>query len=302
MTLLKYLVWINSWLLLHAAQTCLVPLRNLARPFADITHASISSCLAPNFERTYEASESEQYPPVYLGMKPADRALGRKKTVMPRIPASLRQRGEVQGRAVLKHLGRDYAELEAWPTLNDQGEYTWVFARWRENPASPWHWLNSGQQPKRMPKGTPLPILPQTLDPSQEKDRQLLFSDFLLQPDLYTKPLYNNAVFTDNTGNHVIAAWPSTREGPITAANVDALKNTVAHVLPQPAQHGDQAISFLLRASGSKVFYPPDVRWQTLHSKPVEPIERPSVVKNWAPDFDDAYRRLIKDFSEKFPR
>ena len=238
---------------------------------------------------------SEQRPPVYLGARPREMALGLEPADggLPALPASLRALGERQ----LKNLWRQLSAkklitakaaitVEAWPTRDDRGRLTWTFARWRTALSDPWRWLPPSVTLNTDPNG----FLPRLYDPMLPGDHFTIFADFLSM-GIYDKPIFGDCVWVQRADEPALAepieAWLPTSQR--VAYGARDLSDRLAYQLPQPARLNGIPMTVELTVQADRVRWPDTLVWQSDPSPPA-PDDRARVVTSWPADFADAYR------------
>lgn len=239
----------------------------LVLPQGGFAHAQKLSTLLPTQENSWSFLEanSDKNNPLYIGAKPRDMALWQQSEPRPRLPVQTKHLLNAQVRILIEHYQLKDAEIEAWPLENDEGDYTWAYARYRnlrgQQPGA-WIWLRAKELEQKWSGISPLPEVPVTKNLSSPDSFQDVFADFLEMSDLYQKPLFGNSIFTDKQGN-VLAAWlPSswrqTYRNKFTKIN-NLRTGIVARVVSQPARFNDQPLTFLLRIRNGKLVVPSEI-------------------------------------------
>src|SRR6266568_7500368 len=205
----------------------------------------------PSPWRHFQAG-SEQRRPLYLGRTPLEMSLGAKpRSASPVLPSGLKRLAERQLRSFRASVAPPAFTVEAWPVIDDLGQLSWTFARWRLSATSDWIWLDAASLPST-PHGGPAepePFLPRVLRPFVAADHAALFDDFSTVADLYAKPVFGDCVWTDLAGGALRAGWlaPDQREAFGKRLDLDArLENdTLCRLLPQPARYDGKPFSVL---------------------------------------------------------
>lgn len=151
-------------------------------------------------------------------------------------------------------------EAELWPSWDDWGRPTWVWARWRRAPGAPWRWFDLGAQPAADPLAAPRAIGPVVLDPSRPADRVALFTDALAQPDLYALPVAAGCVWTTASGEPV-AGWP-TADGAAALGQRALAEHWSCRSLPPPARQGDVPVVFQVGVHDGVIDWDPRIDWR----------------------------------------
>ena len=213
------------------------------------------------------------------------------------IRESLRKEGESQAESLRKKLGEPEAEFEVWPSENDDGDQTWVFARWRKSPRSAWQWLDKSLwKGARNGDDTPEPILPETLDPSQPEDHFKLFADLSEMKGLYDAVWFGDTVWTTPDGKKVVAAWlsPDDREKYKHRFNDGSV---MAKRIPQPARLNDKPITFVIHAKKGGVEWPANIQWKSHDDIVLPKLTRPLPELDFGDDFKKKYIDDVKILS-----
>ncbi|OFZ81845.1 MAG: hypothetical protein A2583_10575 [Bdellovibrionales bacterium RIFOXYD1_FULL_53_11] len=269
-------------------------------------------------------ANSEQRQPVYLGAPPRDIMLGRVRPKKISMPVSLKKLGSSKAKNIVDLMRKkgllDTAsartvELETWPVRDDAGRISWAFARWRTSSGDSWKWLDANKLDLDNDSDDEAVTFVSTLyNPRNTEQHSQLFDDILLMKDLYTKPLFGDCIWTNETGTEVRHAWLATS---LSGFYKELLhkeakplgEQTVCRLLPQPARFNGKPVSFVLKVSSSKTTWPASISW-TPDKKPALPALSASASKtritNWQSDFLKAYRDdlLALDGEEEavFPR
>ncbi len=243
-----------------------------------------------NRQRTYlefiEAN-SEQRQPLYLNITPLEIEMGVSSSMIAQIPEPYRKIGEreialfvsrLREQLRLSVVNSDSLELEAWPTINDHGRQTWVFARYRVNSVDKWHWLDSSLIRDLVENMDPdrddvLPMLPSTLDPSRKEENENIFGDILDFNDLYQKPRFSECMWTErNEASSVYAGWLPSSQKDIERKNFSCrpqlYRDVVCRDFPQPVRVSGQPKTFILKiARNGSVKWSSDIHWQKVVSE-----------------------------------
>jgi hypothetical protein len=253
---------------------------------------------------------SEQRNPMYLGATPREMRVEGKLAARPTLREPLRRIANEQVKRILHALGEPQAELEAWPALNDHGDPTWVYARWRKSPRHAWRWLDQSMlgPPPELESEEPRhpdPFLPQTLRPWIEDERKRLFEDFLKMESLYDKPAHADCVWTTPDGKKIRAAWLPVDSREELAERVGESREWVAHRLPQPPRLNETPIAFTLRAGPHGVTFPEQIDWRPELPVRLPRLERPLPEIEFGRAFQRHYtadmRRLSGEKRAEFP-
>jgi len=214
--------------------------------FADLT--SLTELVANKKPWETIEANSEQRQPYYIGASPREFIIEKKQARYPSLPKETLAVLENQSQALLKNLGLNEAQFEVWPFLSDLGDPNWAFARYRHAPSSKWIWLETSDWKVRKNSPIPQPSLPQLMNPYHDEDSFLLFSDFLKFDLLYQKPLFQEAVWTQQKAQKFISGWISKDDFGTLKIALEQDNTTRARILPQPARFNDRPISFLITA------------------------------------------------------
>ena len=241
-------------------------------------------------------ANSLQRSPVYLGSTPRELALGHAPAdgAVAKLPDSLRILGELQLKGIRQSLiakktiaGKAALTVEAWPIRDDRGRLTWVFARWRTDASSPWRWLSTAD----IQNTDPDTFAPQTLDPSVPADFTAIFG----APDDYgygVEPAFGNCVWVERTTDPALArpyeAWLASSARDAYSQRRD-LADRVALVVPPPARHNGDPVTYSATATDSRVTWPSSIVWTAAPATP-GPTAGSAVFTSWPADFDAAYR------------
>jgi hypothetical protein len=268
------------------------------RPLADLSLAEFVPAAAPSQVPTIEAN-SEQRQPMQLGASLREQLIyGRGGAGKPRLPSPLRSLAERQALRVLDRLlhsdEKESAEetppekrkkdarppanagrrpeprppvavdFELWPTENDVGRLTWVFARYRKQGDGEWQWLDAGRPREAAADNNllhePYPILPEHYSPASRRGYIAIFRDFFAADtrDLYEKPAFSECVWTTADKTAVYSAWRKTVERSAQRAFFEQAsdaekRQAVCIALPQPAQVGGKPLVLHVRATDNGV-------------------------------------------------
>lgn len=250
-------------------------------------------------------ANSEQRQPLYFGLTP--RQLARHEATpaeqILELPDFLKGLAESQVSDISSRLGiskKINFEIEAWPTQNDLGQWTWVLARWRLPADLHWNWLD--QTKTRRLHGQVKPVLPRRLSPSQNSDHALLFGDFLESADLYDKPEFGNCVWvTRDDETQVVAGWlPLQSHLPPEKIEADAWKNLTCMSIPQPARLNGKPLSLVFRVENSHIIWPRDIRWISRPSPSTSAKAHALHFQNsfrWPENFIESYQNDVEILS-----
>lgn len=231
---------------------------------------------------------SEQYPAWNLGQSPRDMAFFGKSSSGARLPRYMQALGERQIGLVLQRLGHKNAEIEAWPTLNDYGQLTWVLARVRTAATAPWRWVKNFHVALGVP-----PVLPQFYDLSNPKNFAEVMADYESYHDLYQKPVFGNCIWTDRANIVLLSAWePMSR---LEAMRASPPAKCVA--LPQPPRLDNKAVTLQIRIRQGAVEWPTEIAWDDDYDKlPTAPAVSLKIT-NWPADFTRKFKQDIETLS-----
>ena len=254
------------------------------------------------------AANSEQRQPVYLGATPAEIEAG----AVPSpggpapVPQSLRDLGTRQLRLVyasLEKLGlvkkTDAIEIEAWPARDDDGKLTWTLARWRFQNGD-WRWLDSAMLPNSKTVSPPA-FLPAPEKSWTAASGAQIFGDTLQFKNLYTKPLFGDCVWTDETGRTIYGAWndPGQRQNYERDLSASGSKR-VCRVIPQPARLYGKPVAFRLGVSADTVEWPAEIKWESRPAVSAAVAGKPAI-KRWPANFTAAYKTDVTALSGAKP-
>lgn len=279
-----------------------------------VTHRTLDQLQKKRSPWLEFVAHSDQRQPLYLGASPLDLEFHANEKRAARDTASLlnamKDRLKSQAHSVFRAIQPQAAiEFEAWPALDDSGQYTWVFARYRPSPNAAWVWIEDLSFPTEVKTGKsisePAPIFPIRKKLDSPSDFSDVFDDFLLLKSLYRKPLFGDAIFTDSTGQRVLAAWPKIekRQAVADAAKKDPKisKKVRAWILPQPPYLNHNPISFIVKVSASEVRIPENIRWiqpdAFADRTKTETAATQSKISKWPDDFAGAYEKDVRVFS-----
>jgi hypothetical protein len=253
-------------------------------------------------------AESEQRPPLFLDATPREIALGPsgRAGAGPSMPVALRSLGDAQARAVRSAItGARFAEtaaiveLEAWPTMDDAGRLTWVFARWRIAGAR-WRWLDASMIGASPPE--PAPVLPAALDPGSPSDFSLIFDDFTALPGLYDKPAFGDCVWIREADGAPLEAWLPTAEMAERGARAREIPPNGGEarsclVLPQPARVDGRPATFVLRVGEGGTTWPPEIAWLPAPDRPAPAPASAPAIPAWPTEFGARFRSDVEILS-----
>ncbi len=272
-------------------------------------------------------AHSDQYLPLPLGASPRDQALFGKKESRAYVPAYLRELGEAQIRMLQTRLGLTKAEFEGWPVLNDYGQLTWAFARWRPEAGAPWVWLDRADfvKPPEEPGNEedssllekfklvrfPLAVAPVFLPrhyPFKEGEENKfndVFASYDSFPDLYKKPTFANCIWLQKQSGEVLAGWLPSKarasqekwyRGRREKSELTCLS------LPQPPRLQSVPFTLIVKARGKSVQWPSDVAWDfSFLKKPKAVAIGELKIKKWPSDFSEKYVKDLKALSGEDP-
>jgi len=197
-------------------------------------------------------ANSEQRQPFYIGSSPREMALRGAQETHPTLPSQAKPLLEKQAQLLLKNLNLTEGHFEVWPFLTDLGDPNWVVARYRTSDKTPWVWLEDKNWNSNKAKDILAPALPVLLNPSQNKDAQNLFADFMHFENLLQKPVYQEAIWTRKNSKELIAGWISPKDkNRILKLTADD-SSIRARILPQPARFNSKPVTFVVHASLDK--------------------------------------------------
>lgn len=247
----------------------------------------------------HPAANSEQRQPVYLGATPREMAIGIEpadgnKAVMYE---ALRELGNIQAKIIKNALTEQgnllpgkSLELEAWPVVDELGQLTWAFARWREDNGA-WRWLDSGIM-RDLPAVNPAPILPITMDVRNKDSFFDVFGNVLEMKSLYDKPRFGECVWGD------FEAWLPVEEmsgyGAVTAEKIASSSDVLeCRVLYQPARLSGKPVTFIITVKAGEVIWPAEISWKRDFAPRPGPQYMGPRVKKWPDNFIEAYKNDV---------
>jgi hypothetical protein len=277
--------------------------------------ASLAELLRDPDPWMHQEANSEQRQPIYLGASPREMALGLTPADghQPRLPAFLKERGELQLSAVRQALIRsgrlgpaDPVDFETWPVRDDTGRLVWAVARWRLTgaPAQSWTWLNRDLlAPESL---DPMPMLPLALSPANPQDEAQIFSDILELPGLYDKPAFGDCLWTGPGDSAALSpdtpAWLPTASMAFTRAQPPA---PLCRVTPQPVRVSGKPATWIIPVTDSGPAWPAEFAWKPVPEEFPAPPPRRVAIRRWPATFRQAYVRdvLILDGEQeaRFP-
>jgi hypothetical protein len=276
----------------------------------DETGKNLAKFVKDPYPWLHIAAHSEQHQPVYLGATPREIALRRTPADggQPALYEALRKLGESEAKQVRGNLAEsgalekgDSLEFEAWPTRDEYGQLTWVFARWRPDRTKPWQRLNAAILQKNPdPHLNRWPVLPVALDPAKKADFSLIFDDASNFPSLYAKPLFGDCIWATNDGT-ALDAWLSVEQreafGREVAEDIKKIGSSlICRVLPQPARLNGKPVTFIIRLEGDSAIWPKNIQWKkedtALPALPGLPAQE-TLIKSWPKDFGDKYKEDV---------
>jgi hypothetical protein len=246
---------------------------------------------------------SEQRRPLYLGRTPLELSLGKEpRSASPVLPAGLKVLAEKQIRSFRAVVAPPAFTLEAWPVIDDLGQLSWTFARWRPTAASSWIWLDASSLTWTPHEGPvePEPYLPRVLRPFVAADHAALFDDFSTLADLYAKPVFGDCVWTDLAGDEIRAGWlqPDEREAFGKRLDSDARlqKNTLCRLLPQPARYDGKPFSISIAVKGDRITWPKGLGWAE-PERATGPTVSARKIAAWPENFVSAFTADVRALS-----
>jgi hypothetical protein len=154
---------------------------------------------------------SEQIPSLSIGAKPYELAQGIAADA-PRLWRGLETSAAVQMKNLAEKNGWQEAFVEAWPTRDEYGIFTWTMSRFKTNAESEWQWLRSDRHAyeHKVTDSIPPPILPEALPLRSRETAKSLFAEMEELGGLYDKPGIGNTVWVRQQAEQSITiAWPS---------------------------------------------------------------------------------------------
>lgn len=249
-------------------------------------------------------NSSERYFPIFIGATAREISLGMEKPRNPRLPEALRLKAESRVGLLRKMTGVDSFEVQAWPSLDENGQLDWVFARWL-GADGVWRWLTTadakrfrGKHDHSRPKATTNddPLFPYFLQPSHEQDEKEIFADFMELPGLYDQPLYGNCVFVDRKTQKIVKAWPNPYSPERARLREEFTRRGGynAYCVNPPAFFNDQYVVMNLKISRGAINWPVGLVWQSSPYAVPSPIDKRNQVVAWPQSFVHDYVRDIK--------
>ena len=242
---------------------------------------------------------SEQYFPIFIGATPRELMLGLKGPSKPQIWGRLKQQGEKQVPLLRKLTGQSNFTVQAWPSLDLNGQFNWVFARWRSGGDS-WKWLSSDEVVRHghnhILNEKDEPILPFLMHPSQASDRLAIFGDFLEQKGIYDQPLFGNCVFVDKKSMRIAKAWPNPYGQDRASLKTEFTRRNAydAYCVNPPAYFNQRPIVLNLEVKGGKLIWPEFIEWLPSPRERAAEIDRNLHVFGWPNDFQARYMMDVK--------
>ena len=237
-----------------------------------------------------------EQPVVYLGASPRELVLGYPLAARPRIPNSMKSRGENWARQIAAALGQAHAniQLEMWPSYDGFGYLTWEIARWRETPRHNWKWLDASLWKTNLLA----PELPQILDARDAATNDSIFNP--VPHELYDRPKLGRLIWTDATGRQILGSWlpPGQSEKYLSWARQ---KGLVAREVLPPARFNRDPITFVVGVSNGEVVWPDSIEWKVDHRPVFEPSQEPSQINEWPADLAEKYLEKLKILSGQTP-
>jgi hypothetical protein len=247
---------------------------------------------------------SERYFPIFVGASPRDLVLGRDRPTSPRLPDTLKIKAESRVPLLIKMTGHDSFTVQAWPSVDENGQFDWVFARWKGTDNS-WEWFTTEDAHRYRGKHNHRsqldlaridPMFPLLLHPSNASDEQLIFADFLELPGLYDQPLYGNCVYADHKTKKISHAWPNPNGSDRSALREIFSQRGAfdAYCMNPPTFFNDRYVVFNLSVEHGSLKWPSGIEWSTDPSSLPPPIDHQPQVKSWPSTYTADYERDIK--------
>src|SRR5262245_6831387 len=280
-----------------AEVTPIMPITQMA-PLGEMDHLSELVPLEKPGRRIEAASE--QFPPWNVGDSPRDVVFHGKSGSRPTLPKFMQALGKRQIDALTKRLRLDHFEIEAWPTMNDSGQLTWVLARWRRNPTEPWHWVPDKEVPMSVQ-----PALPHRYALVSSKAFAEVFGRYDTYKDLDQKPVFGNCIWTDFDGSTIFAGWIQVEEQNRQRNWLETNPKTsqlACIALPQPARLDQQAVTFRLVVNRDKVQWPEEIAWIELPPDPGPAQVQELKISQWPASFTENLKSDLKYLSTSFAR
>lgn len=245
---------------------------------------------------------SEQRGPVYMGATPRELEVIRVKFERPVLTESLRRKGERQAQTIYQFLqdeaGAMPLELEAWPVQDDEGQRTWVFARWRVQGTRVWTWFDSREFRKEVESFDGL--LPETYASWRKRDASKIFDDFLTLNSLYDKAYFAECFWTNEAGTHMYEAWLSPALGEeyrdiFTSEERPGLR-PVCRRLPQLARFNEKPQSIVIQVSSHGSKFPESIEWVSdrISLSDLDDSLTKTRVSRWSDTFVDSYAEDVQ--------
>ncbi|MEW6057533.1 MAG: M20/M25/M40 family metallo-hydrolase [Bdellovibrionota bacterium] len=275
--------------------------------FVPATHSSGSETRPLSYfarhlrDLTAIPANSEQTHPLYLGLTPLEMQLGKpsKKTIQ--LPHGATELAQRQAKFIRDALAENQTELalktiefELWPSRNEHGVLTWVFARWREKRADSWIWLEEKKLTTKIADAQldPPPILPELLEPWIAEDRNRIFQDFLERKSLYEKPEFSNGIWIDAASSKVLSAWPDPSEAKAYLEASASPSRMHFRTLPQPARADRDPFTFHLSVSPLKFTWSRAIA-ETPFLSNFSAMEKEPAVQKWPEQFENDYKEDV---------
>ena len=235
-------------------------------------------------------SGDDQHIPLYTGCKPIELELNtsdhhcNSTELTPfHIPQSLKAAGEKQIPSIIDYY-KDFrvTSIELWPTLGAYGFYTWVYARAFTNETH-WIWLNASDITLESSVDSPLnssefpePYFPELLSTSDPDDRSQIFSDMLVLPSLYAKPVFGDCLWTSTGYTSLLNRTQTTTiySGWLPVEQMNMIeqehRQNICVVLPQPARHNGKTYTLFVNITQTKeILWPMNIVWNSALSPPL---------------------------------
>ncbi len=249
-------------------------------------------------------NSSERYFPLFVGLSSREIVLGTSARPIPRLPADLKAKVESRISLLAKMTGEASFEVQAWPSLDENGQFEWVFARWRGKDAE-WRWFTTADARRYRSKhdhgrGAAVvggdPLFAYLLHPSHVDDEIEIFADFSERPGLYDQPLYGNCVFVDRKTQKVVKAWPDPYSVDRAKWRSELTKRGAydAYCVNPPSFFNDRYLVFSFKVNQGRLQWSESVNWLKAPNEVTDPIQSPVLVRSWPASFTKDYERDIK--------
>ncbi|CAF3704066.1 unnamed protein product [Rotaria sp. Silwood1] len=196
------------------------------------------------------------------------------------LPQSLKFAGESQLQSILNEYKlMNVTMIELWPTLGAFGFYTWAYARIFYNETH-WIWLNSSSIKFPSSVNSPLteseypePYLPRLLITSNPDHHFEIYTDLLLLPSLYMKPVFGDCLWTSTNYTNSLNQTQTTTiySGWLPVEKINEIEQELHHnicvLLPQPFQINGKPYTLFVNITQNNSFHwPSDIFWYTVPS------------------------------------